>query len=177
MSEISVEYGAGLFAAARDAGVDEEILAETRALAGVLTRGYLHLVSNPDIPKTERIGLIGELLDGRVQPYLANFVKLMVERSLAFEITDAFAEYEKLYYEHHAIVRVVCESAVALTDKQKEKLRAKLEAHTGRRIEIEYAVNPSLIGGVKLSFDNRLVDGTVKNKLREIGAALTGTVI
>ena len=177
MSEISVEYGAGLFAAARDAGVDEEILTESRVLLSVLSGEYLRLVSNPDIPKAERIHLIGELLSGRVQPYLANFVKLMVERSLAFEIADAFAEYEKLYYEHHSIVRVSCESAVALTDVQKEKLQKKLEAHTGRRVEIEYKVISSLIGGVKLSFDNRLVDGTVKNKLREIGVALTGTVV
>jgi F-type H+-transporting ATPase subunit delta len=177
MREISVEYGAGLFAAARDAGVDGDILAESRVLSGLLTREYLHLVSNPDIPRAERVRLIGEVLDGRAQPYLANLVKLMIERSLAFEIHDAFAEYEKLYYEHHAIVKVSCESAVALTDAQKEKLQKKLEAHTDRRVEIEYKVISSLIGGVKLSFDNRLVDGTVKNKLREIGVALTGTVV
>lgn len=177
MSEISTEYGAGLFAAALNAGVDEEILFESRVLSGVLNREYLRLVSNPDIPKAERVHLIGELLDGRVQPYLSNFVKLMIERSLAFEITDAFAEYERLYYEHHAIVTVICESAVALTDVQKEKLTKKLEAHTGHMVEIEYKVISSLIGGVKLSFDNRLVDGTVKNKLREIGVSLAGTVI
>ncbi len=177
MREIGAEYGTGLFLAAAEAGVDEEILLEMRVLSGELNEPYLRLLVNPGVPKSERIGLIGELLDGKVQPYLANFVKLMVGRSLALELADAFAEYERLYCEHHAIVRVIVESAVPLTEAQKEKLTDKLTRRTGKAVEIEYAVNPSLIGGMKLTYAGKTVDGTVKKSLGEIGTALASTVI
>lgn len=177
MSEISVAYGAGLFAAALSAGVDGEILFESRILGKLLTAEYLRLLSNPDIAKSERIGLIGELTDGRVQPYLASYMKLMIERSLAFEITASFAEYELLYYEHHAIVKVRAESAVPLANLQKKALHEKLTARTGKSVEIEYKVDPSLLGGVRISYAGRLIDGTVKKRLGELASTLADTVV
>lgn len=177
MREIGRKYGAGLFLAAAEAGADTEILFEMRVLSGELNKAYLRLLVNPEIPKSERIGLVGELLDGKVQPYLANFVKLMAARSLALELADAFEEYERLCFEHHAIVKVTVESAVPLTDLQKAKLVDKLTSRTGQTVEIEYEVTPSLIGGMKLTYAGKTVDGTVKKSLGEIGTALARNVI
>ena len=157
--------------------MDTEILLEIRVLSGKLNKPYLRLLVNPEIPKSERIGLACELLDGKVQPYLANFVKLMVARSLALELADAFEEYERLYFEHQAILKVTVESAVPLTDLQKAKLVDKLTRRTGQTVEIEYEVTPSLIGGMKLTYAGKTVDGTVKKSLGEITTALTGTEI
>ena len=177
MSELSKEYGWGLFAAASAIGVDADILHESRALSEFITADYVKLLSNPAIPKNERLTLVGELLDGRVHPYLSNFVKLMVSRSLAYEIRDSFMEYEKIYYEHHCIVKVRAESAVPLTDAQKEKLYTNLRARTGRELEIEYVVDPLLVGGMRLSLDNRQIDGTLKSRIRNIALKLSETVI
>ncbi len=177
MSELSMEYGAGLFSAAVGAGAEAEILEESRVLSGVFTGEYVRLLSNPEIPKSERLSLVSELLDGKAHPYLVNFVKLMTERSLAHEITDSFLEYKRLYYEYHGIIRVRAESAIELTERQKQKLHDKLASHTGYSVEIEYAVCPELLGGMKLFYDNRRIDGTVKSKLGEIGVRLADTVI
>lgn len=177
MSELIKEYADGLFAAAVEAGVDSEILMESRVLSEVITNEYARLLSNPEISKSERIGLVSELLDERVQPYLANFVKLMVERNIVAQITECFSEFERRYYDYHGIIRVRAESAVSLSDSQRKRLAEKLEAHTGHRVEIEYFTDKALIGGMKLSFDNRQIDSTIKNKLKEIGVRLTNTVI
>ncbi len=177
MSELSNEYGTGLFMAARRAENTREILAESRELSRLITKDYIGLLSNPDIPKTERVSLVSELLDGRVQPYLANFVKLLTERGIVAEIFDCFAEYERLYYEHHEIVRVKAESAVELSAAQRQKLYERLKSRTGHEVEIEYVVRPEALGGMKLSYDNRLIDSTIKSKLGELGARLSDTVI
>lgn len=177
MSEINKEYGGGLFALAVEDGVVEEILSEIRQLRPLLTPEYLHLLINPAISKEKRISLAGELLDGRVHKYLSNFVKLMTERSLAGEVPSCFAEYEELYYEKFGIIKVRAESAIELTDAQKEKLQAKLESHTGKRVEIEYVIDNTLLGGMRVLLKDRLFDDSVKMKLKEIGAILSDTVV
>ena len=177
MNNITTEYGGGLFALAEEEHLEEELLLETRALSPLLTPEYLHLLINPSLSKEKRISLAGELLDGKVNKYIANFVKLMVERSLAGEIVSCFKEYERLYYEKFGIIKVKAESAVELSDVQKEKLLAKLCAHTGKRVEVEYVVDKALIGGMRLLFNDRLVDDSIKLKLKEIGAVLSGTVV
>lgn len=177
MKEIVKEYGGGLYELAADEGLEEVLLAQTRALREVLEPSYLHLLTTPGISKAERVGLAAEALDGRVHPYLANFVKLMVERGAAYELPACFDEYEQRYFRQHGILRAKAESAVALTDAQREKLTARLEARTGMRIELMCVVVPELIGGIRLSFDNRLIDDTARAKLKTIAGSLADAVL
>jgi len=177
MNDTAREYGGGLFALAVEENAADVILEESRALRKLLTREYTHMLIDPTVPKSRRVELVGELLDGRVHVYLANFVKLMTERRLVSEIDGCFREFERLYYETFRIVRVRAESAVELSGDQKKRLEAKLTKHTGSRIEISYAVDPSLIGGMRLVMDNRTIDSTVKARLTEIGAVLSDTVV
>lgn len=177
MNEIITEYGGGLFLLAAEEGLEERILEETRMLADVLTADYTHLLINPNLSKEKRVAIVGELLDGRVHPYTANFVKLMTERRLAQELKSCFREYERLYYEKFQIVRVLAESAVELTDGQKIRLEEKLAKHTGHRIEIKYEINPSLIGGMRIRYSNRELNDSIRQRLNEIGAVLSDTII
>ncbi len=177
MKDIVKEYGGGLFELAVDEGIEETLLAETRMLSPLLTGQYLHLLTTPEIPKAERVGLVSESLEGRVHPYVADFVKIMVEHGAAHDIPSCFAEFERLYLARHGIIKAKVESAVPLTDRQKESLTARLAAHTGKKIDLDCTVVPDLIGGIRLSFDNRLIDDTAKNKLKEIAGALSGVVV
>lgn len=177
MKEIVKEYGGGLYELAVDEGLEDVLLEETRVLRGILETPYLHLLTTPGIPKAERVGLAAEALDGRVHPYLANFVGIMVEHGTAYEIPGCFDEYERLYFQRHGIIRAKVESAVPLTESQREKLTARLEARTGKKIELSCGVVPDLLGGIRLSFDNRLVDDTAREKLKNIANSLAGTVL
>ena len=177
VNEIVREYAAGLFALAEEEGAGERILIEARALAPLFTRDYRRLLSDPDIPKSERIGLVREALAGRVHPHLLHFVCLMTERGLIAEVPACFAQYEELWCAENGVLKVRAESAVELTDAQKERLAEKLGEKTGRRVLMEYAVNPSLLGGMRLFYDNRQIDDTVRRHLSEIAERLSGATV
>lgn len=177
MNEIIKEYGEGLFALAVEEGLCDVILDEIRMIAPLMTAEYTRLLINPNLPKEKRIEIAGELLDGRVHKYVANFVKLMTERRLASELKGCFREFERLYYEHFKIVTVEAESAVELSEAQKMRLEEKLRAHTGCRIEVKYSINKNLIAGMRLFYNNREIDDSIKSRLTEIGAVLSDTVV
>lgn len=177
MNEIIKEYGGGLFALAEEEGLCDQLLEETRMLTPLITSDYTRLLINPNLTREKRIAIAGELLDGRTHPYIANFVKLMTERRLASELKGCFREYERLYDEKFRVAEVIAESAVELSKAQKKRLEEKLTAHTGCRIEVHYSINPSLIGGMRLFYNNRELDGSIKSRLNEIGAILSDTVV
>lgn len=177
MNEIITEYGGGLFALAAEDHLEQQLLNETRQLSELLTPEYLRLLIDPSLPKSKRISLAGELLDGRAHQYISNFVKLMIERSLAGEIVKCFGEFERLYYEKFGIIKVRAESAIELSDEQKKKLCEKLSLHTGKTVEIEYIIDKTLIGGMRLVFSDRLLDDSIKLKLSEISNALSCVVV
>jgi len=174
MSDAAKEYGGALFELAMDDGIDGEILSQVRVIRSLLREnsGYINLLSSPNVPKEERLHCLDELLSGRVHPYILNFLKIITERNHARSVFGCFDEFEERYYETHGIVRAKAESAVPLTEGQKARLEARVQAQTGKQVELFCTVNPALIGGIRLTVNNRLYEGSVKAKLKEIGESL-----
>ncbi len=175
MTVISAEYGGGLFALACDAGLEKEILDDTVMLREILADDWIHILINPGIPKNERIGLVREVLDGRVHEYVVNFVMLMTERGRADGIGDSFAEYEKLYLGKFSVVKARAESAYPLTDGQKDKLKEKLCHLSGMSVEIEYVINPELIGGMRVTWGENSIDDSLRCRLKKLGEVITAS--
>ena len=67
-------------------------------------------------------------------------------------------------------------SAVALDAAQESELVGKLEKLTGKKIQLEKTVDPSVMGGIRLQMEGRQMDGTVKNKLDAIRSRLLHTI-
>lgn len=168
MKEITKEYAAGLFALASESGREAEIRQGAAVLGPLFTRAYTHILIDPELPKARRVEMVGQALDGRVDPYLSNFVKLMTERGLADEIPGCFEEYERLYCEKFNLLKVTAESAFPLTEEQKRRLTEKLERNTGCSVELEVKITPELLGGLRLSYRGRLIDDSVQAKLKAL---------
>ena len=64
-------------------------------------------------------------------------------------------------------------SAVPLTGAEKETLQTKLAERFGPDLEFEFAVDPSLIGGIHLRVGDQVIDGTVAGKLAAMREHLT----
>jgi F0F1-type ATP synthase delta subunit len=64
---------------------------------------------------------------------------------------------------------IVVESAIALTDTDKQAVLSTLSSkpHTG---EIQFKVNPELIGGLRITYGDQVMDTSIQSKLRKIYA-------
>ena len=66
---------------------------------------------------------------------------------------------------------------MALTPEQSQKLQQKLEGFVGKTVELTNRVDPEVLGGIRLDYDGKRVDGTVRNRLDSIHRLLKNTVI
>lgn len=74
--------------------------------------------------------------------------------------------------QNRAIADVV--SAVPLTTAQEARLRAVLIGRLGEDVEINSTVDPSVIGGVKVTVRDTVIDSTVRSSLDGLRVALAG---
>ena len=63
---------------------------------------------------------------------------------------------------------MIVTSSEGLDDKQQSALITKIEKTTGKRVEAEFAVEPSLIGGIKVAYENFVLDGTLRGGLARL---------
>ena len=59
-------------------------------------------------------------------------------------------------------------SALELTEEEKTKLSSGLEKRFRSTVEAEYVIDESLIGGILIEADGKVIDGSVRTRLRDI---------
>ena len=179
MTQRAVTYAQALYALAKDENLGKTILEELEVLQGVFadTPQYRKLLSTPNIPKQERCEILDQAFRGKVHPYVLNFLKILTEKGYIRQFPECCEAYRGFYNEDNGILVVKVQSAVELTDAQKQKLTAKLEATTGRTVDLQCSIDPAALGGLCLRYDGKQVDGTVKNRMDAIGKLLKNTVL
>ncbi|MGM9521515.1 MAG: ATP synthase F1 subunit delta [Oscillospiraceae bacterium] len=179
MTQTAQTYGRALYELARDEGLGGELLEQLHMCVGAFKNNpqYAELLSLPSIPKKERCQVLDECLSGRVHKYLLSFMKILVENGTIRELPNCEEAYRALYYEDNGIMPVAAVTAVPLKKELRERLRAKLAAVTGKKIELHERIDASVIGGIRLEMDGKSLDGTVRTRLDEISKKLSGTVL
>lgn len=179
MTQIAKNYADALYELARDEGLDEQIYAQLREIQALMEENpdYVRLLSAPNLPKPERLAALDEAFSGRVHPYLLHFLKLLCERGHIRELKDCAIQYRRRRNADLGILDAVAITAVPLRAELREKLRARLQALTGKQIEMQYRVDPGVLGGIRLEYDGKALDGTVRSRLAGIEKTLSETVI
>ena len=179
MTEVATTYGQAMYDLARDEGKSQQILAELSVLDQSLRAEpeFLQLLSSPNIPKEERVQILDSSFRGKIDTYVLNFLKVLTEKGYIRHFSGCCQFYRQCYNKDNGIMPVVAYTAVPLSDELRRKLTAKLSTVTGKTIELDCRIDPETLGGVRLDFDGRQVDGTVRRRLEDIRGLLKNTVL
>lgn len=179
MSQAAKIYAQALYALAKDEGVSQSLLEQMDVLNESFMQepGFIKLLSAPGLPKEERCDVLDNSFRGKVDPYLLNFMKLLTEKGYIRRFSDCCRYYRELYNDDNGILPVRAVTAIPLTGEQHKKLSDKLAKLTGKTIDLSNRVDPTALGGVRLDYDGKRVDGTVKNRLDSIRSLLDHTVL
>ncbi len=168
-------YANALYELCRDEELSGKVLEEMKVTADILRDNpqYIRLLSVPTVSKEERCGILDESFGGKVEPYLLNFMKLLVERGLIREFDSCVKTYKRRYNDDNGILDVMAVTAVPLTPELEKKLRKRISEVTDKKIELTVRIDRSLIGGVRLEMDGKRYDGTVRSRLDAISRMLS----
>jgi len=162
-------YAAALFAVARAEhaleDVEDELFRVSRTIAG--NDRLRSALTDAAVPAEARQALVEEILKG-AKPVTRNLVSFVVGAGRAKElpvIVDAFLA--KAAAERQREVAEVT-SAVPLDAGQRERLAAALSQATGKQVEVHVIVDPYVLGGLRARIGDRVIDGTVRTRLRQL---------
>lgn len=168
---IARRYAKALFEIGVAEGNFEKLGQELEDLARAYAEsGELRLaLENPMIKASEKAAILRALLP-RVapSPSVQRFARLLLERGRIGLLRGAARAYRELADARAGQVRASVTSAAALGPAELDRVRRALEARTGRKVLLQTAVDPSLIGGVVARVGDLLLDGSVRTQLEEM---------
>jgi F-type H+-transporting ATPase subunit delta len=141
-----------------DIGSWAETYAGSDELRGVL--------DNPLIPEAQREAVIVDIADRlRVSETAKSTVRLLAQKRRLVALPDIARQLARLADEDQNVVRAEVTSAGPLTDGYLQQLRAELEKASGKKVVITHKQDKSLIGGVVTRIGDRVIDGSVRQRL------------
>lgn len=170
MTKMSNEYADALFSLAMDNQAEDETLSSLHLVRDAFreTPDALAMLASPSIPKSERLQAMEEAFGSHLPQHVMGYLHVLCNNGHIREFEDSVKAYEELYDSAKKLSTAVVTSAVELSDAQKDQLKAKLEKRLGRTIRLECSVDESLLGGLVVRVDGKVIDGSLKHRLDEI---------
>lgn len=171
-------YGDALFMLADELKQINEMKEDLDILCQIVNENpnYLKLLDTPALSREDRVNLADKAFKGLNQN-LINLVKILVERRITYLIFKIRDAYMSAYDISLGIERVEAISIIPLTDAQLNKLKNKLAGITRKQIIIKNTIDPSILGGMKLRYLGKQLDGSVKTSLDRFEQSLKDIVI
>ena len=170
MNDIGKEYGAALFMLASEENARDEYVVSLEKLISVFKENpdYIEFLSSPGIPLGERISAIETAFLDILPTNVLSFVQLMCEKGRIENFFEAAEEYKSLLEASKHISCAKVTSAVELEEGEKIRLVDKLRAISGGEVNVEYIIDSSIMGGLIVELDDKIMDGSLRNHLREV---------
>lgn len=168
MADLSKEYTTALFSLAMENGLINEFKCELEKIKDLIDEDYILILKSPALSLKSRLDIIDEAFGSSMHEYIVSFIKLLCENGKIELLPDSINEFFELCRElenrAHAKIYYVKEPS----QKQKQRLEEKLEKMTGKKIDALYIEDSSLIGGIKIELEDKIIDGSISARLSNI---------
>lgn len=174
LSTIARPYAEALFSAAKAAGSLEAWVAVADELAGLVRHPRVaEVVADPKLGSTQVIDLLAGLMQSKLPAEGRNFLQMVVENDRLAALPDIARQFRMLKNESEGVADCLIESAFPMNEAQVSDLLAALSKKFGLKLKPEVRVDAGLIGGVRVTVGDHVLDTSVKTRLGQMQAALT----
>ncbi len=174
--QVDITYGNALFELALEENKIDSLFEEAVALVDILkeNQDIIKLLNHPKVSKEEKQNLVKETFDGRVSDELTGLISMVVNKGHISHIISILQHFIKQVKKEKNIGVATVASAVELSQTQKDAIEKRLIDTTSYdTMEISYSVDKSLIGGLVIRIEDRVVDSSIKTKLENMSRTLS----
>ncbi len=169
-STTALIYAQSLLELAEEKGQTDAIGADLSSIADAIkgTPALRLFTIDPSISTGERASLIKRAFDGKVSPLLVNFLGVLNAKGRLSVLTEVAEAYGYLVDQMRNKVEVDVTVAQMLTPDQLQQVQQKVSTALGKTAFVNQTVDESIIGGLMLQVEDKLIDASVKYQLEAI---------
>ncbi len=131
-------------------------------------------LSDPAAPAESKERLLQSLLGGKAAPATERLVRQAAVARRGRTIEAVLQDYGQIAADRRNRLVARVRTAVPLTEEERARLGAALRRIYGHDVHLDIDLDPSVLGGVEVSVEGEVVDGTVRSRLDETRRRLAG---
>lgn len=176
-TKIAAVYSLALYEAAIEKKALASVHADVLVLLDVMAQemDFLKYFSNPlwdVVAKKEALKAIAHKL--KISGETLSCLDVVADNNRFAEMRLILEEFVHLYYRKHDVAEVDVSSVKALNAAQDKKLIASLEKRFGKKVVVNYILNPDLLGGLRVRCGSDMIDDSISGKLNRLEMMMKG---
>jgi len=132
----------------------------------------ISLLDKPDLDIEAKNKMIKKLFDKSISTEAFNLIHLLSKRNIVHTLKSIADHFHQLVDLNNQLTRITVESATSLNPKQKTDLESFLTQFSEGSIKTKYVINDSLVGGFIAKIDDRILDASIKTRLKQLNQSL-----
>lgn len=181
MAELTVEmtYGKALFEAARDANKVELILEEIKEMKELFQTepDFYEFVNTPIIAGAKKKAAVEKIFTGRISPEVLNFLYILIDKRRTRNFGKIVDQYQKIIDISEGVSSGDIYSVEALTEEQLLAFEEKTGKLLRKNVKLENKVDPSILGGIKIFVEGKVIDATIRKRLQDLELSLNNVTL
>ena len=162
-------YAKAIFDAAVDSGSTSETQVSLKSLAvGFKEKAITDLISSPTLSRSEILKKLTSIFDGEVNELVNNLLGALAENDRLEICPEISNLYESLLAEHNQQLDIDVSIPVDLGDESKEGLKQSILKKYGETSNINFLVDPAIMGGITIKIDDEILDLSIKGRVQKL---------
>lgn len=169
-SRVASRYSKSLLELAVERKCDEQVYQEMAEISSLnqTSADFAALLKNPIVDSGRKKQVVNKLFLS-YSPTSRAFLELVIGRKREADLPDMAVSYMERYNKLKGVAKATVRSAIPLSSEAMSKVQKYLQGAVQKdSIELENIIDKSVIGGMVIHFEDRLLDLSVARELKEI---------
>lgn len=176
MAELTVDmtYGKALYEAASDVNKTEILLQESLEVLDILKREpeFFEFIKTPVVSAAEKKQAIAKVFSGRISDELIHLLWILIDKRRTREFENIVRRFKQLIDESQGFSTGTIFSVAPLSAEQLSTFEEKTGKLIRKKVRLENKTDSSIIGGVRIFIEGKVIDATVRKRLNDLGESL-----
>ena len=169
LTPLARPYAKAVFASALDTESIDEIKEELKTMALVSsTIEVKSLIEDPTMSNNEILNSLKTLLEGSISKTSQSLLNVLAENN-RFNLLEAIFEiYKEIVAKHKEQKSVEVFVATEPSSDTKETIKTRLVSTHGEGTNVEFKIDPHIMGGLSIKVGDETLDLSVKGKVKKL---------
>ncbi len=166
---VAGRYAKALYLEASKQNILNDVLSALRHVCGMAGQSpeLNAFFKNPLLTYDAQSKVAHAMYEGKVPQLVMTFMDFLASKRRLASFVDIAEAFEDMYHEAHNEIIMKVKSAHELDDAFKKHLAERISGLTGKKVIGEYALDKSIIGGIRVWAAGKLYEYSFNNELQD----------
>jgi F-type H+-transporting ATPase subunit delta len=168
-SYLEKTYAAVLFELADESGALHVVKDDLDCWTGIcgMVKDFEKLIVSPYFPSEYKQQFVHKMLSGKIANLTMDFLVVVIKHNRTKFLPHIIAEYNRLWDVREGYCPVEVTVAGRISDNEVKKLAADIASMMDCKVKLKLTINPEILGGVTIRYDDKVIDNTVQGRLHK----------